>query len=611
MSRAAGAWRRAARRCAAFADRYVSWMEGAPLERAAWVEDGLPLALVVPIVIALPFALSGPIRAVSGCSMVVALAIAIVASAVVAAPLVMIARARRGRRQPIVAYVLPAMLALGSCLLLYRRAFAGLTNYAGGDGGVHASIVDAFAHVSPRIYQGFVSMHAMAYWVEQLAHTNVFWGLCTTYYFGVAVVAAVPCMLSFVALATYRESRAAYAIGVVVCAVTSIAIAYWVVLPQQHYHQTDGFFPHLFGLIPLELLWLVDAGVRARGLRWAGLAFATLFYRYTYGLNFGDLAISVAIVCFADSFGGGVPAVPRWSARLLPFAASVAARSVYAALMPLLASFGWFIPYDVPAVVVAQCIGMAALVVLVLVSGRGVDDRATRLFRLPLVFGAVNALVTHHVVVMRPPQPYYLLKYPIHGVVLLASAAVVAATLSSALAVRAVAERRHRWRLAPVAVTLLLLGSAVSRWRLGYAPFQPTFQERVWGHAPFTTARPLADLHAWADIDSVLAREHKQFGGYITSYWPMFNFMNAGLGYYNGGSSFWAHGGVLDSPGYCVFWDRGNVDWWSKPNDLTTPLRASMVALEARDDKACVTYRAAWNRSVGRTLCHVCEAERP
>ena len=592
-------------------DGYVSWMQGAPLERAAWTDDGLPLALIAPVIVALPFALSGPVRAVLGCSLPLALAIALVASAIVGAPLVMIARARRSRREPIVAYVVPLLAALGSCLLLYRRGFAGMTNYAGGDGGVHASIVDTFAHVSPAIYQGFVSMHAMAYWVEQLARTNVFWGLCTTYYFGIAVVAAVPCMISFVALAPYRESRAAYAVGVVICAITSIAIAYWVVLPQQHYHETDGFFPHLFGLIPLELLWLVDASVRARAWRWAGLAFGTLFYRYTYGLNFGDLAISVAIVCFADSFGAGTPALPRWSARVLPFAATFAARSVYGALLPLFVSFGWFLPYDVPAVVVAQCIGMAALVTLMVVSGRGVDDRATRLFRLPLVFAAVNALVTHHIVLMRPREPYYLFKYPIHGVVLLASAAIVAATLCGALAVRVLAERRRRWRLAFVAVTLLLVGSALSRWRLGYAPFQQTFQERVWGRAPFTTARPLADLHAWADIDSVLVREHKQFGGYITSYWPMFNFMNAGLGYYNGGRAFWIYGGLRDAPGYCVFWDRGKVDWWSTPNDLTAPLRASMAALESRDDKACVSYRAAWNHTIERTLCHVCEAERP
>ena len=48
------------------------------------------------------------------------------------------------------------------------------------------------------------------------------------------------------------------------------------------------------------------------------------------------------------------------------------------------------------------------------------------------------------------------------------------------------------------------------------------------------------------------------------------------------------------------------VGWGDVP-----PSRTSLAALESRDDKACVSYRAAWNHAIERTLCHVCEGDRP
>jgi len=131
--------------------------------------------------------------------------------------------------------------------------------------------------------------------------------------------------------------------------------------------------------------------------------------------------------------------------------------------------------------------------------------------------------------------------------------------------------------------------------------------ERVFGNVPFTHNRPLADLAAWSRIEHTLDETHKRFGGYITSYWPMFNFMNAALDYFNGGRVFWEHGGTHLAKGYCVFWERGKVDWWSNSYDLTPPLKLEVAVLESHADSQCVSYRAHWNHAISRTLCHVCE----
>jgi hypothetical protein len=190
--------------------------------------------------------------------------------------------------------------------------------------------------------------------------------------------------------------------------------------------------------------------------------------------------------------------------------------------------------------------------------------------------------------------------------VLSACALVVVVAFLAAWLVEARAAQR--WRgAAATSVAFACAVLATSQWWKGYLPLQPTFRERVLGRAPFTVTRPLADLHAWSRIEHVLTTGHKQFGGYLTSYWPMFNFMNAALGYYNGGRRFWEHGGAHFAPGYCVFWDRGKVDWWTSSNDMPVPLRNEVAALDSRADRACVSYRAAWNHAVERTLCHVCE----
>ncbi|HWE29073.1 MAG TPA: hypothetical protein VHB97_13790, partial [Polyangia bacterium] len=79
------------------------------------------------------------------------------------------------------------------------------------------------------------------------------------------------------------------------------------------------------------------------------------------------------------------------------------------------------------------------------------------------------------------------------------------------------------------------------------------------------------------------------------------------FGYYNGGRHYWEHGFTKNEPGYCVFWDRGKVDWWSGRNDFTPVLSLNVSQLEQRGPQECMGYRAHWNRSIERTLCYVCQ----
>ena len=592
-------------------ERLVERVQGAPLPPADWLVDGWPRAFVLPLLVVLPFLLSGLVRTTLGWPLSWSLLPALPLSLPAIWPFVASWRAARGRSQGgAAATIVPLVVAVASVLLLYNRAFAGLTNFVGADGGVHAFYAQFFANEVPDTYERFISMYTIIYWIEHLGRTQLFWGFCGVFYAGVVVVAVVPCLVAAAAQASLARTRAARAAGRVAGAAAALATAWYVILPQQNYHQTDGFFVHLFGLVPLFALWLVDATTNARLWRWLWIAAGAAVYRFTYGLNLADLALALSVLAVADSFATGLPAWLRWPMRAAPIVAFFAARFFFGQLAPLMRSYGWFVAYKLDVVLAAEALVALALGLVVAWLVRSRASVAARALRLPLVFVAANWADTRYLQHLKPAQPYYLLKYPIHGVVLGAAALVVVVTLAAVLVVDAIATKPRplgSFVAAAVGIVALVLATrGIQQWRLGFESFQPLFEERVFREAPYHSTRPLADLAAWPRIEQVLQKQHKQFGGYLTSWWPMFNFMNAAFGYYNGGRRFWEHGFAKNEPGYCVFWDRGKVDWWTGRNDFTSALSLNISQLEQIGPQECIGYRAHWNRSIERTLCYVC-----
>jgi hypothetical protein len=588
--------------------RAVERVQGAPLPPADWLADGWPRAFVLPLLVVLPFLLSGLVRTTLGWPLSWSLLPALLLSLPAIWPFVASWRAARGRsRGGAAATIVPLAVAVASVLLLYNRAFAGLTNYVGADGGVHAFYAHHFAYEAPAAYERFISMYTIMYWIEHIGRTQLFWAFCGVFYAGVVVVAVVPCLVAAAAQASLARTRAAGAAGSIAGAAAALATAWYVILPQQSYHQTDGFFVHLFGLVPLFALWLVDATTNARLWRWLWIAAGAAVYRFTYGLNLADLALALSALAVADSFASGVPAWLRWPMRATPIVGFVAARVFFRQLAPLMRSYGWFVAYKLDVVLAAEALVALALGLVVAWLVRSRASVAARALRLPLLFVAANWADARYLQQLKPPEPYYLLKYPIHGVVLGAAALVVLVTLAAVLVVDALANRpRHFAPLILGVVALALATRGIQQWRLGFASFQPLFEERVFREAPYHNTRPLADLAAWPRIEQVLQKQHKQFGGYLTSWWPMFNFMNAAFGYYNGGRRYWEHGFAKNEPGYCVFWDRGKVDWWTGNRDFTSALSFNVNQLEQSGPQECIGYRAHWNRSIERTLCYIC-----
>jgi hypothetical protein len=280
------------------------------------------------------------------------------------------------------------------------------------------------------------------------------------------------------------------------------------------------------------------------------------------------------------------------------------ARYCYQQLRPLWDMSGWIIAPDLRKSVFAEWLLIFACIMPFLLPplrNRLRRSGIARWLRVPIVLGTVNAVVMTWTLQHPPSQTYYVAKYNLHSLWLLAAAALgLIAALAAAPADTAARRRCEQLSIAPIAIALFTAGVL---WSQAIAIYRPGFVERAFGRPPFKVLHPLADLGAWKRIERVLKREHKQFGGYLTTYYPVMNFMNAAFGFANGGIHFYYGRPPHEGAGYCDFWEGGSPSTWLEGD---FPQRRRREDWNLQPDKQCVSYPASWNPSLIRTLCWFC-----
>jgi hypothetical protein len=580
------------------------------LTGAEWLRRGFPPLLGWLLLLATPFALSGVIRTITGLGIAAALAVALLvttACAILVFRTVPPRRADRARDLAVTGALI--VLAVLAAVALYNRHFGGavvLANSGIPDAGNHVLQQHDFVERSPDGYFGFVSQYAFVEWLKRLLRLDDFWGFLVASYAGVVVYALAGLAAAATALERFRTTeRRAYWIGFAAACATSLVLLA-VALPFLHYHHSEGFFPPLFGILPLVALWLTDGLTRVRWLRLSASLFVLAVYRYTYGLNLPDVMVALAVIALIEAAGAGERLV-RWGAVAVALALGFGAFKAARLLATGFHREGPFQPYDVGVVVGAEWGFVAALVAATwlpgarsLLAGSGV----ARWMRLPILLGLINALFM--TLVAKPPsgQDYYYLKTNLHAFVLLLSATVVAAAaLSSGWAVRGRVHGVEARLVARALVPMVALALATFFLGRGLAVYWPSFRERAFGAPPYHQLQPLVDLHAWRRIRRTLDEKHARFGGYLTSYYPVFNFMNASFDYWNGGIRFFYGNPPALQPGYCVFWEGGTPQQRLEP-DFPQRWRAEELSRDER--RTCVGYQAPWNPAMNRTLCWIC-----
>jgi hypothetical protein len=538
--------------------------------------------LVAPrlLLLLLPPLLSGPLRAALGVPLPVALGLALLVAGGVALVYLRGRDASAQRWRPIddLLILAPALVA---ALLLYNRHFGGLVAWIGSDGGLHIEKSRQFASTDPHAYSGFVAFYGVAHWLERAARISVFWSFSATFLVGAALLVALTLAVAHSATpATARRAYLALTLGATALGFSTSG------LPLVHYLQLDGFLPHAFGLAPLFLIWWLDASPLRPWPRLLLVLGAVALLRYSYGLLLPDACLALAGVVLLDPPRD--KRLDRAGAAIVVLGLVAAALLVHHRMTPLWPVYGWIIPLR-PALAAGADLATG----LGLLLAGATDPTRRRPLRFPALVVLLHAGTLLLLLRAHPAAPYYVQKYAFHGLVLgVAAAAVGLAAALTAPPPRKIAQ----------AGALLLLGAGLWLSSRFAAPAWPSFAERAFGRPPFQHILPLADLGAWTRIEEELRRQHTGFGGYITSYGPLFNFMNAGLGHLGGG--YFDHTGFRETPGYCVFFEkRADPLWQGWDPGKHDPVRQRLAVMP---QVACRSYRASWRSDGTRTLCWVC-----
>jgi|GEM_PF-1880655 len=579
--------------------------------------------LVLALVPVLALLLSGVLRAALrlGITASLGLAVVLLAGGVVLAALAGGLQVRRGW------HILPALLVLAGLMVatfqaLHTPAFDGFMSMGGGDAGNHVALRRAFVENAPDIYQQFVSFYAFTHWLEVFFGLNAFESFRAGFY-------AIPflltlCMLAALLAMSHRQEEAG---------VPGTRVAPWLLLagllaatsilfPVLHYHQAEGFYAHLFGLVPTLLGWGLFGFFSSRLLRIGALLFAVVLHRYTYGLNLGDVLLVTAVLAGVESMGVPHARRARMALRVLAVGLGLAALFAYWKLLPLIPVTGGIVAPRFHAMLRGQLVLAVGLLLLPLAArrmGLALGDTGTRLALYAGLFGAVSGLVQLLCLGFVTSREYYLIKYHLHGVVLVLCATLVLGSTLLAQALSRWARRQGRPAHAGLVPLAVLVGVGVFNLHKAITPYAESFQERRSGKAPWRALIPLADREGWSRIQATLTREHADFGGLVSANWPLMNFMNAGLRTTTGedalsfGWEQYLHGLVKQGPGLCVFWYATERDFQELADTKATnggTLLDVARALDARAGKRCEDYPARWDAQRPLRLCHVCEPKQ-
>ncbi|MFP2927793.1 hypothetical protein ACLESO_21855 [Pyxidicoccus sp. 3LG] len=493
-------------------------------------------------------------------------------------------------------------------------AMGGLVSIGGGDAGNHAALRLDFVTHTPGTYQGFILFHTVAYALERLFGLDAFASFRAAFYMVPAVFAvALTSGLEVVTGRLWRTARAMVAAQVALL-VGTVGVWAFLLLRLLHYPQADGFYAHLFGLVPLVLAWLAYGLPRSPWARCIALAAFTVFYRYTYGLNLPDFLFTGGVLVLLEGPRFG-PRFRRWT---WPVGLVLLAAAGYAwwRLLPLAPATGGFLAHSYERALRVQCWTVVGLGVVRFLVPRG-EGVERRLLDFVLLFAGVNALVQLAYLKAGLPTEYYFHKYGYHAVVLLLCALLLTASARVGALFQSQPPRARAWSVGLAVLVAIMLVEVTRGWGRAFRAYEFSYEERARGTPPFQSLEPLEDRGATALIRRVLRDEHKRFGGLLTPSWPRLNFSNVALGWVpddwstrNGHWFTFEHGTVREGPGTCVFWEASPADWegYRRITGEGNPgMEASVQRLHARSDKVCQDHPAPWVPGGTRTLCYRCD----
>jgi hypothetical protein len=374
-------------------------------------------------------------------------------------------------------------------------------------------------------------------------------------------------------------------------------------LPLLHYYQADGYVPQVFSLLPLALGVGMYAVASRRLVRLLVLLATIGFYRFTYLLNAGDLALACGVLLLVERRAAPPRRGVRWALAVAAIGCLGAAALVYGRIVPLFREPGGFRA----APLTSQVIGLAVLAALFAGVGPACRHWGTpyppatgRLTRfLALLCGAPVVLVSAWLL-SGEPLMYYGRKYAFCSIVL-GSLCIMPVVLGAAF--RLVAGGRTP--MAGVVASALVLAASGGVFGLAWSTrvYTPDFRERFSG-PPYRHLGPHADRAVLLMIDATLRREHAVFGGLLTPRWPESHFTNA---HYDAKNRERVYQGVTsDTAGHCVFWYEHEMLPDHLRRQWPTKALEKVIALQSSPESRCARFAPRYARTTRLSLCSRC-----
>ncbi len=465
---------------------------------------------------------------------------------------------------------------------LYNPIFDGLVSVGGGDAGDHVYYTELYGNSEHDVYNGMVGFHAVAFWIMKASGWNAFEAFRFIFY----LTAFLLLMLIGLIIPSVIEKNSKYAaLAPFIFFFFSLYPANKLILPLFHYLQADGYYPQLFGLLPLFLCWYLFTLTRNFIERGLLLAATIIVYRYTYGLNLGDLALASTLLIALDR---NIPLNSRTLRLGIALIGTLASLEIYSHFIQLTSKGGMTVDFDYVRVIIGSAILAISLLKAVEFAP---NPREATAYSFAGAFGFV--VVTAQIAYLISPLPlgYYFYKYNFHATFLLSTAALLFATM---FAVRAFDNRSYALR--PVGVLVAVVIGFVFLID-GYKIYRTSYKERVHARASFDVIKPLADTEALVRIREVLDDEKKKFGGFITTPdWQLAAFMNAALGFYPWQKlPFYREPNLRLRKGVCVFWYSSTADL-ERIGQIENRKAIQLIKkLEEEPQKKNYTYSVKWS----------------
>ncbi len=441
----------------------------------------------------------------------------------------------------------------GACFLLYHGPFQGLVSVGGGDAGNHVYSFNEFLLSNPLQNSGFVTFFSLSYWFGRLFNLDIFSSFRLTYFLEILFVAFAQIIFFLWMTDTSKRSSKRLLFSSAVLALVSFFPAERILLPLLHYLQGAGFFPQLFGLVPMLLCFLCLPIMPTIHHAAFCLAVFLGLQRFSYGLNLGDSAAAAAIFLSAVPY----PSASRaWRFAYAGFF-SVVAYFVYSRLAPIMPLTGEITRVNFALQLAACFTGSVALYVVYRFFGReagapNASENAifrARLLLYPAALNAVSVLAAAlFSIFVGDSSSYYIQKY------LLLSTASIALLLTGATTALLLRIWEHQKGIFDLRVVCVAL-SLFSLYLLNktYHPYWASFFARIRQSTDTVLLSPFRDIEAETIIRQVLTEGENNFGGFLVPDWPQSNFMNASLGAY-GELPLYRHGRFPKRSNACVFW---------------------------------------------------------